>query len=354
MPIDLTPRLRELGRIRTGQRVGKGKGRPTKLETFRLTSTSEALIREAAQMFGGEAKPWHNPSGGGDEWEVVTDRAWLQVLVPPPFDLSANQAWELWSADGPQRRCNGSFQYDGEECLCPRDYAERMEEAAKGKACKPTTRLKVMLPGIPDVGTWRLESHGFYAAVELAASMAVFAWLKAERPVPAILRLEQRTKKVAGGADLKYAVPVLELQAALDRVLEAAGQDDVLQLVPDRPGRQLKASTPPSEATDQTETGKAPEVEVSEAAVEDPAGGVEPAALAVGVDPPPAWDIAEHAKEIERLCGLIGADTRDKVLRLLGVAPEKMTQAQQERFLPMLEKKVRDKEQRTAHEGIGE
>lgn len=118
--------------------------------------------------------------------------------------------------------------------------------------------------------------------------------------------------------------------------------------------RRRKASTPPPEATDQTETGKAPEVEVSEAAVEDPAGGVEPAALAVGVDPPPAWDIAEHAAEIERLCGLIGADTRDKVLRLLGVAPEKMTQAQQERFLPMLEKKVRDKEQRTAHEGIGE
>src|SRR5207248_231981 len=52
----------------------------------------------------------------------------------------------------------------------PPSHEERPALAAKGKACKATTRLSVRLPDVPGIGCWRLETHGYYAAVELAAT----------------------------------------------------------------------------------------------------------------------------------------------------------------------------------------
>jgi hypothetical protein len=97
-------------------------------------------------------------------------------------------------------------------CLCPQDGVERRALAAKGEACKPTTRLSVILPLVPDLGVWRLESHGFYAAVELGPSVDLLA-AASQRGifVDARLRLEQREQKRPGQPTKRYAVPVLEL-----------------------------------------------------------------------------------------------------------------------------------------------
>jgi len=211
MPIlDVQVRMRELGRIRTGNQVpaGNGRRRPAKLETFRITSGSKDLIDAAAATYGGEARPWESPAG--NQWEVITTVDALPIVVPPGEALS--QWYELWSGGGCQRRCDGRTEYITEQpCLCPADPADRRDAAQAGEACKPTTRLGVMLPELPDLGIWRLESHGFYAAVELAGAARFLAIASASGlNVPARLRLDQREKKVPGKPTNRYAVPVIE------------------------------------------------------------------------------------------------------------------------------------------------
>lgn len=203
--IDLQRRMRELGRIRTGQTVSSnGRKRPTRLETFRLTSPSRPLIEAAAESYGGKPKAWNG------EWELVTETDTLDVVIPPGQSIS--QWYELWSGGGCQRRCDGRTNVlTDTPCACPADPGERRELAKDGQACKPTTRLNVMLPAIPDLGVWRLESHGYYAATELAGTVDVIE--AAGRMLPARLRLEQREVKRPGKPTNQFAVPVLELPA---------------------------------------------------------------------------------------------------------------------------------------------
>lgn len=209
MPIATLQRsMRELGRIRTGtSRPGRGgKKVPTRLETFRLTSSSRELVEHAAAVFGGEVAPWEDR-----QFEVVTEAASMDIVIPPGELVS--QWFELWAAGGCVRRCDGNMNVlTMGACECPSDPVERNELAGRGDACKPTTRLRVMLPAVPDIGVWRLESHGYYAAVELTGVADVLA-AATQRGIliPARLRLDQRTKKVPGRPTNQYAVPVIEL-----------------------------------------------------------------------------------------------------------------------------------------------
>jgi hypothetical protein len=239
MPIiTLQRQMRELGRIRTGIQVASGQGgrkRPAKLETFRLTSSSRELIEAAAEAYGGTVTPWQN--GDSAEFEVVTTAAALDIVVPPGQPVS--QWYELWSAGGCQRRCDGVTNVlTMTPCACPADVEQRLELAAKGEACKATTRLNVMLPALPDLGVWRLESHGFYAAVELAGAAEILAMASATgRLIPARLRLDQREKKVPGKPTNRYAVPVIEFVETRMADLQLTGPD-----APSRP--QLAAGRP--------------------------------------------------------------------------------------------------------------
>src|SRR6185369_71864 len=198
-----------------------GKKRPAKLETFRLTSSTRELIDAAAEAYGGTVTPWRN--GDHDEFEVVTTAAVLDIVVPPGQPVS--QWYELWSGGGCQRRCDGVTNVlTMTPCACPADTAERVELAAKGEACKATTRLNVILPALPDLGVWRLESHGFYAAVELAGAAEILAMASATgRLIPARLRLDQREKKVPGKPTNRYAVPVIEFVSTKMADLQLTG-----------------------------------------------------------------------------------------------------------------------------------
>jgi hypothetical protein len=210
--------LRELGRIRLGDQVeyAPGKHRPRKLATFRLTSASLGYITAAAEAYGGTVGEWESPRGR--EYEVTIESPFLDVLVPPGDALS--QAFEMWTAAGCIRRCDGELQEATDEggvrlpCACPEDPNVRQELAARNvpEACKPTTRLWVILPRLPDLGRWRLESHGYYAAVELAG-MAEIASMATSQGImlPARLRIDQRRRKIPGKPTREYIVPVLEL-----------------------------------------------------------------------------------------------------------------------------------------------
>lgn len=206
MIIDLQRRIMEAGRIRIGQQVPSGNGtRPAKLDTFRLTSADKVRIDQAAAIYGGKVAEWKAPAG--KQWEVITESVALDVIVPPS-DMAFSQAYETWSAGGCQRRCDGEFEQisDG-PCLCDPENRE----------CEIHTRLSVMLRDLPGLGVWRIDTQGYYAAVELGGAVQVIA-AAAGRGVllPARLLLVQRSV-IRRGADGKpqtrrFAVPVLDVE----------------------------------------------------------------------------------------------------------------------------------------------
>jgi hypothetical protein len=220
MPIiDLQRRVHEVGRIRIGHQIPTTKGtRPAKLETFRLTSASHALIDEVADLYGGTPNQWEAPAG--QQWEVITTASVLPVIVPPT-ELAFSQWYELWAASGCQRRCDGAtatYNDGGNiqegECLCDPDNRE----------CAIHTRLSVMLAKLNGLGLWRIESQGYNAAAELQGAVHVIE-MAARRGelLPAVLRLEQRVTKRPGQGTRRFAVPVLDITVTPAQLFSGTG-----------------------------------------------------------------------------------------------------------------------------------
>jgi hypothetical protein len=221
--IGVQRRYRELGRLRMGEKgQGKNGGQfPRKLSEWRLTSQSRELLDVAAGLYGGDVVKWDGAPTEGVQWELRSGTDRLDVLVPPGQVLS--QYFELWSGGGCVRRCNGMAQTSGEVCACPADLDLRAELAKGGQACKPTTRLSVILPRIPDIGVWRVESHGMNAAVEIPGTVDILRQaLEGGVMIPAQLRMEQRTSK-KDGETRHFVVPVLELPTVTIAALSSGG-----------------------------------------------------------------------------------------------------------------------------------
>lgn len=230
---DLQRKMRELGRIRTGIQVDDGQGRirASSLDTFRLTSPIRRYIDAAAEAYGGRVEPWEQ------QWQVITTAPAIDIVIPPGEPVS--QWYELWKAGGCQRRCDGRVeQLSGQPCLCPKGEA-RVALAKDGRACKITTRVSVILPAIPDLGVWRLESHGYYAGVELAGAAEVLSAATAQGVlVRARLRLDERVKKVPGQPPNRYRVPVLEIVGGFEDLMSIVESGDVVARPALGPGRQ--------------------------------------------------------------------------------------------------------------------
>lgn len=226
---DIQHRLRESGRIRIGTSKPRDTGRgrqPVRLSTFRLTSKDESLIRAVADLYGGEPQPWDMKPG---EWEVITEADELRVVLIPVPGGSISQWYERWEqptvngkpgAVSCVRRCDGVEQANGDPCRCPADPEQRAKDDT---ACSMYTRLSVLLPDVPTMGCWRLETQGYYAGVELAAAVSLVdnALASSGLMVAARLRLEQR-KVAREGNTLTFPVPALDLVDRLDRVAALA------------------------------------------------------------------------------------------------------------------------------------
>lgn len=211
MPIlDLQMRQRELGRIRMGRKAA-GKGNPQKLDKFRFTSPSRDLIEQIAELYGGTCEPWIND--GQSQFEVFTAVNRLPILVPPQ---PISQWYEMWSGGGCQRRCDGqrNILAGDAKCACPLDPIERRDLAARGKACKPTTRLNVVLADVTGIGVWRLESKGFHAATKLPMTAEFLAQAtEAGTYLPAELALVPNFSKRPGEGRRDWMEPVIDVRA---------------------------------------------------------------------------------------------------------------------------------------------
>jgi len=303
MPIrDIQERFRELGRIRMGtleRPAGGGKARPRKLAKFRLTTKWRHLLDECAAAYGGEVKAWEHPNDGA-QWELFVESEALDVVIPPGEVLS--EWYELWTGGGCQRRCDGIRQVlTDRDCQCPASIAERQEEAGKGTACRPTTRLAVMLPAISDLGVWRLESHGYNAAFELGGAAALCELATRQGVlIPGRLALEARSVKRPDGKGgvltRRFAVPVLGFRGNLGETLNALGftRPDGLPVVPGSAGALAPGARPaldtggvPELPAPAPSTAPAPSVD---AAFGSSSAPVEPAAhppMAAAPDPEP-------------------------------------------------------------------
>lgn len=210
-PIVLQRRLREVGRIRIGEKKvsAKGKTYPAKLSTFRFTSRDEQIIRRVAELLGGTPEPWEAEG----QWQVATPSSSIEVVLPPP-DVAFSQYLELWSAGGCLRRCDGVRELlKDTDCICDADARE----------CKPHTRLSVMLPDLPGIGLWRIDTGGFNAAAELQGAIELARTYGAPY-LPARLRVEVRKDK-KDGKTREYPVPVLDLDVPLRAFAALASAD---------------------------------------------------------------------------------------------------------------------------------
>lgn len=194
----------EVGRIRLGVFVppqNGQKGRPAKLDRLRFTSPRQALIERIAELYGGKVEPWQPPRGN-QQWQVVTNTTEVPVMVPPQ-DPSESQWYELWSAGGCQRRCDGQTEKISKgACLCD----------PEARLCKIHTRLRVMLEDVPGLGAWRVDTGSYYAAVELPGIAMILA--SAQGIIPGRLILDQRTvTRLVDGKPktMNYVVPVLDI-----------------------------------------------------------------------------------------------------------------------------------------------
>lgn len=195
----------EVGRIRFGVKIKTGSGgreRPVKLDRLRFTSPRKALIERIAELYGGTVEPWQPPRGS-QQWQVITNATEVPVLVPEQ-DPSQNQWYEMWSAGGCLRRCDGQKEtISKSSCLCDPDERD----------CKMHTRLRVMLEDVPGLGAWRVDTGSYYAAVELPGIAALLAM--AQGAIPGRLVLDQRTvtRQVNGKPQtFNFAVPVLHVE----------------------------------------------------------------------------------------------------------------------------------------------
>lgn len=214
MPIlDLQKRSRELGRIRLGQKGDRGQ--PVKLDRFRFTGHSEALLAKIAELYGGDLNQW-TPAGGTQQWEVLSDTARVPIMVPPQ---PVSQWYEFWTRAGCQHRCDGRTNVLTDEPCDPEE--PKHLEAIK----KPTTRLNVVLRDVEGIGVWRVETHGFNAAIELPDVAEFLA--QAGGYVNGWLSLEQRTsieQTDQGPKTRHYLVPIIEVDVTPAQLMAGHGR----------------------------------------------------------------------------------------------------------------------------------
>lgn len=207
MPLlNIQMNLREVGRIRTGDRTQTAKGTaPRKLDHFRFTSDDAQLLGLVADRYGGSVEAWD------DQWQVYATAERIPVMIVPHL-RPITQWWEAWTGGGCTRRCDGNWELIANtQCPCA---------VNDDRICKPTTRLQLVLHEIPGLGTWRLETHGYYAAVELGGTLELITQLALATgdPVYGQLRLTQRSQQTPGQPTRRFAVPTVDVNVTVPQL----------------------------------------------------------------------------------------------------------------------------------------
>ncbi|MEV6836807.1 hypothetical protein AB0N17_20245 [Streptomyces sp. NPDC051133] len=212
----------ELGRIRTGYSRPNpkpdGKPIPVRSKTFVLTSHSREYVERAAELYGGTVEQWTPQGQNVAQWRVITTASELRAILPAGDPLS--QSYEFWTGGGCSRRCDGvTERISGKPCICLAQYGEDWHERSPKQVCRPTSRVGVFLPDLPDLGVWRLETKSYYAADAMAGGLdIVLQETEGRGLMPVRMWIEQR-KVVRNGETKNF--PVVMLVPAIPKLRHA-------------------------------------------------------------------------------------------------------------------------------------
>lgn len=216
--VTMQRQARELGRLRTGYTDHSGaEPRPVKSRTWIFSSAARHYVEAAAVQFGGQVETWQ-PLGRNvpEQHRVITESPSIDALLSPGDPLT--QANEMWTGGGCARRCDGRIeQLSRRECLCLGEYGQDWYLESPKRVCRPTSRLNVMLPDMPDIGLWRVETHSYWAANEWGGTVdSILSGTGGRGLVPVALRIEQR-RRLANGLTKHFPVIAVELRGLTPR-----------------------------------------------------------------------------------------------------------------------------------------
>lgn len=246
MPLlDEQPVAQRNGEIRWGLAEGK---RPKRLDVFRFTTYSDVIAARVAELFGGDVEPW------GKKFEVITKTNRIPILLPPDGDIF-RQDYELWTNKRRLRLCDSRVErLTGGPCLCPhaedptdrdaveRARLERMELAKVGKACKPTTILRVRVPSLPDCGYWLMATHSRNAARELEQKIAAMAvYRQAGKFIGAWAMLTWR-ETLINDKPTPYPVIVIDLVDSIHELAAGTAGTTLAGALPPMPGQTARVA----------------------------------------------------------------------------------------------------------------
>lgn len=256
----------ELGRIRTGYsrpNPNPDKGPiPVKSQTFILTSHSREYVERAAELYGGRVEQWTPQRQSVAQFRVITEAPELRAILPAGDPL--NQSYEMWGGGGCERRCDGETEsISRQPCICLARYGDGWHERSPKQVCRPTSRINVMLPDLPDLGVWRLETKSYYAADAMAGGLdTVLQATGGKGMLPVRMWIEQRTRVVDGKTkqfQVVMLVPSLpKLRHALSGPISTAAALDPSTL--DRPAIEAAPAERPDYLADARGCSTADEV----------------------------------------------------------------------------------------------
>ncbi len=205
-------RIAEHGRIRIGVKTARAM---KTIDTFRFTSTDRESILKLAELYGGAPKVWE-PGKSRSEWEVITEASQINVVLPPD-PLGESPIYEVWSGGGLVRRC------DGEQAEIPQQTPDGTVvqqvpcicSAKQQLICEPHTRLSVLLPELPFMGVWRLDTKSENAAREMPGMVDMIQEMQGRGLPFATLRIVPIVKP-----GKTFNVPRLGLPVSINDMIE--------------------------------------------------------------------------------------------------------------------------------------
>ena len=166
------------------RRTGRPQDAPGRLDTFRFTTGSRYIADAIAELYGGRSATWDTRPVRGHHHRVRD-----QFVTVPPRDQVISQWYEMWTAGGlPSAAATRSASRSAAARACARTpktptnddevanaaaQRARLAKLNPPQACKLVTRINVMIPDLPGLGVFRLDTHSFYAAVEIGDEAAL-------------------------------------------------------------------------------------------------------------------------------------------------------------------------------------
>jgi len=216
---------------------------PAKTDRWVFRSNDPDVLAAVARVFGGMVTPSPDPEVDR-RYTLITHARSLDVLLLSD-DYRTWECWmEFWAPNHPTclRRCNF------ESCLfvVDPDTGERRESTPDrplpclcqergltgDAACKPTSRLNVLVPALkdaPGLGIWQIESRGWATQAAIDGMLRYLkATFKTWRRIPLTASIRVVTKHDRTGVLRVFPVIVLSSRRSMKQVMEETKDLDEL------------------------------------------------------------------------------------------------------------------------------